>query len=280
FVFMLIAAMTRASVIIVVASLVATDLFFFFRERKVGRFLRELSLKLLPVVIGMLAVFTYHYIYSGNFLKYYEVQSTYWTNNLQWPKALADWSIEGFGMNIAAIFLVTMPGLIYFLFWNKVKPKEYDTKYPSVFGGDISEIKRYFMLNSIVFFTGFFLYILLFRGGSIHCFHRFTISAPYFFIFILVLTDRLPSMNLKKRLLLFTPGFLIGMVFILFLLYTGLNFKDSGYILFSLLIFYLIVFQYLKPALRVACIAILALYAILWYTFLYNMYISCAWIFA
>ncbi len=280
FLFMMLAAMSRASVILVIASIIVTDLFFFLRDRSLKRLFKEVSLKLLPFIIGMLAVFTYHYIYSGNFFKYYEVQSTLWTNNLQWPTKLADWSLEGFGMNIAAIFLVTLPGLIYFFSWYKLKPKNNDTKYPSVFHGKITEIKEYFFLNSIIFFTGFFLYILLFRGGSIHCFHRFTISSPYFFIFILILLERLPSLKMKQTLFIFTPGFIMGMLFILLIYNAGLNFQDSGYLLFSFLIFYLLFFHYMKSIPRTLLIIFLALCAIIWFTFLYNNYISCAWIFA
>ncbi|MBN1198316.1 MAG: hypothetical protein JXA23_03115, partial [Bacteroidales bacterium] len=264
----------------VIASIVATDLFFFLRERNFKQFMKEMSLKVAPFVLGMLAVFFYHYLYSGNFFKYYEVQSTFWTNNLQWPTKLADWSIEGYGMNIAAVFLVTVPGLIYFFSWRAIKPVNIPSGYPSVFKGNITEIKRYFWLNSIVYFAGFLLYILMFRGGSLHCFHRFIISSPYFFLFILILFERMPHLHLRQRLLLFIPGMVMGLIFIVLLLYQGLHFKDSGFILFSLLLLYVMLFDKLRPIPKFSIVVILALYAILWYTFLYNNYISCAWIFA
>ena len=114
FLFMTAFAMTRASVIIVIFAFVVTDFIYLVRYRNFSASFREFVLKITPVLVGMFLVFTWDYFWSGNFFKYYEVQSTYWTNNLQWPKKLGDWSVEGFGMNIAAIFLLTIPAMILF----------------------------------------------------------------------------------------------------------------------------------------------------------------------
>ena len=53
----------------------------------------------------------------------------------------------------------------------------------------MADIKEYFFINAIVYFAGFCLYVLMYRGGSIHCLHRFIISSPYFLVFMLGIAE-------------------------------------------------------------------------------------------
>lgn len=281
FVFMVMAAMSRASVVIVIASVFAADAILLLRHRDVKHFLKEVLLKLLPIITGMFLVFTYHYIYSGNFFKYYEVQSTYWTNNIQLPRGLSDWSIEGFGMNVAAIFFVALPGLLWF-FSNENRHQASGIRHKgSVFGGNAADIKDYFFLNAIVFFTGFFLYVALFRGGSVHCLHRFIVSSPYFFIFFLMIPEKFRNIS-PKALLLFTVPLIIHGLYLVrtSLLPLGFEFRDSGFFIFMMISVLLVFLKQLPAYVKWPAAIIIVLYSIVWLTFLYNQYLSNAWIFA
>jgi|WetSurMetagenome_2_1015567.scaffolds.fasta_scaffold16670_2 hypothetical protein len=282
FLFMTAFAMTRASVIIVIFAFVVTDFIYLLRYRNFSASLREFVLKITPVIVGMFLVFTWDYYWSGNFFKYYEVQSTYWTNNLQWPRKLEDWSVEGFGMNIAAIFLLAIPAVIFFFSRYSLRPEKGEKKdFPSLFTGDIQQIREYFIINSIVYFAGFCLYVLMFRGGGIYCLHRFIISSPYFLIFLLGIAEWSKERKNNYYLLIWVPLFIIGFLFVRNnMIDPVISFKDSGFFLFALVSLFLFALPKLKGILKYGLILLIAGYAILWFTFLYNSYISCAWIFA
>jgi hypothetical protein len=121
----------------------------------------------------------------------------------------------------------------------------------------------------------------MFRGGSIHCLHRFIVSSPYFYIFFLLMADRAIAMKRSYVLAVMLPLFAAGLLFILlFPIDRGISFRDSGFFLFACVMFSPVLLHGKSRYLQATVAAGIWIWAVIWFTFLYNSYISCAWIWA
>jgi hypothetical protein len=281
-IFMLLFAMTRPVFMIVGLSFIIIEIFYFIRHRNFAHLLKQLLLKLAPFLLGTFIVFFLFFLNSGSFFKYFESNNTYWNVTFGFPSKISDWSIEGYGMNIFAIFFVIFPSA-FFLLKNFIQllksPKTIDL--PTVFKGDESFIKEYFLNLSMVYFWGVFCYTLFFQDGSLNGLSRYIMASPFFYIYLFSMVSMLRKIKVRTFLIL-----AISLSAASFLMLTclpkldpAINFRDSGFFTLLLDFFLLFSFRYMRNYLKVIALVIIAFYNIIWITYLYDIYLCDGWIF-
>lgn len=236
-----------------------------------------MAYRITPLILGTLAVSLIHYSQgSGSFFKFIEVQK-YWNNVLSVPHKLRDWSHEGFAINVGVVFLVFFPllTLLFYLGYNQLKPRK------ARFALTYNRPKDYLLLLSILYVVGSSLFIILFRGGSLHCLFRFTIDSPFFYVLIFIAFDYLKKVPINFRLFSFSTLALVS-IFVLGLAdySTFWNFSDFGlFVLITSLLFWLIQDLNSNKAYSIGQ-SLFLLISIIWATYLFNTYIAQGWIFA
>lgn len=273
----ILASLTRPSFTFLLLSIIGTDFFYLVKHKNLKSGIINSIIRIAPLLIGTLVVSLIQYTQgSGGLFKFIEVQK-YWENILSVPHNLRDWSHEGFGINIGVIFFIFIPLLVllFQLFYNQFT----DKKTKQIL--DYKSPKDYLLILSILYLIGNILFIILFRGGSLHCLFRFTICSPFFYILIFIAFDYLRNVPLNIRF------FVISTLALLSLFVLGLadyssywNFSDVGFfVLIATLTLWL--FQDLKSKkLYKAGLFFLFLTNLVWTTYLFNTYIINGWIFA
>jgi len=280
FIFMTLFAMTRPVFTIVGLSMIIIDLLYLIKHKNIPHFIKELVLKLLPLITGTLAVFFIFYFQSGSFLKYFEAINKYWHVAFQIPSLIKDWSIEGFGMNVFSIFFIILPSMIL-LIYNFISYIFHDRarELKGIFNGDTGFIKEYFFHISIVYFWGVFAFTIFYQQGSLNGLSRYIIASPFFYIFFFFIAVK--EIKPIKLLIVLLPA-LAGGLFML----TGItklkpeiNFSDSGFFTLLLSFIYLFVYRYLNNVIKLILLGLVLLFNIIWITYLYNIYLCNGWIF-
>jgi hypothetical protein len=277
FVGFLLASLTRPSFTFLLLSVIGTEFFYLVKHKNLKFGIVNSLYRIAPLLLGTLLVSLIQYNQgSGDLFKFIEVQK-YWNNILSIPHNLRDWSHEGFGINIGVIFFIFSPLLIIFfqLFYNQI------------FKGKGKQIlnykspKDYFLILSILYLIGNSLFIILFRGGSLHCLFRFTICSPFFYILIYTAFDYIRNIQLNIRIFLFSALALLSL-FVLGLsdYSTYWNFSDFGIFVFIATLSTWL-FQDLKSnRMYKTGLIFLLLTNLVWTTYLFNTYIINGWIFA
>lgn len=252
------------------------------KHQNIKHFLKETTLKLLPLISGTLLVFFIFYLSSGSFFKYFEAINTFWKASFSIPSEIQDWSIESFGMNVFTIFFLIIPCLIFFckhfltLYLSKNKKEDV-----GVFSGDISSIREYFLFISIIYFTGVLVFTLFYQNGSLNGLNRYIFASPFFYIFLFGIYPRLK--NIKTVLFLIFSGLLLSAS--LFML-TGfqkidpnINFNDFGFFILLADLLFLYFFKRMNKYVRITLMGILVFISIVIITYLYNIYLCNGWIY-
>ena len=237
----------------------------------------------MTAAIGVGIVFSMYYINSGSFTKYFEAVNKYWPQEFGFPHKISDWSVESLGMNIFTWFFVVIPSAILFAFNALKYLKSSKPVAPeSVFNGNFNFIKEYFLNNSIIHFWGVFLCVFLYQGGSLNGLSRYVFVSPFFYIFYFVFYSQLREIKIKKLLYLFIPAFCVSAYILLTVpkhLQPEINFHDMGFFCFLFSLIFLVSLKYMSQRFKVAVLLLLAIFNIVWITFLYNIYICDGWIF-
>lgn len=282
FISILLFAMTRPIFVNVGLSFVIIDLMYFLKHRNFLHFIKELSLKLLPLLLGTFIVFGMYYLNSGSFTKYFDSVNKHWNIAFSIPEQITDWSIEGYGMSVFAIFFILVPSLIILLsYFIKYIRRDKTSELPSIFNGNIDFIKTYFFNNSIVYFWGVFLFVIFYQAGNLNGLSRYIIASPFFFIFLFYLYSKLKEFKISKVVLIAIP-LLVGSLILLTNqseLEPALNFNDSGFFTLLLSCIYLFSLRFMSTFLKTVSLFVIALYNILWVTYLYNIFLCDGWIF-
>ena len=270
------AALTRPSFTFLLLSLLATEGVFAVQYRSVWRLLKQVGLRILPLLLGTLTVSVIQlWQGSGDPLRFIKVQK-YWSNVLGVPHGLSDWSHEGFGINIAVVFLIFVPLLTLLL---RVIYRQLFLREERPFRA--SDPRDYLTLLSLFYLVGNTLFVLLFRGGSLHCLFRFTLVNPFAYLLLFSAFRHLQPVPLELRsFFFFTLVFTAFIVLILSNYSSHWSFSYTGFILMVLTLG-LFLFQD-HPATRLYRTLLYSTYGlnILWTTYLFNTYISNGWIFA
>jgi hypothetical protein len=270
-------ALTRPAISIILISFLCTDVFFFLRHRSWSLLLKESVLKILPLLTGTGLAIAAQYPYSGNLLKFFEVQKM-WNHSLRLPRELMDWSVEGYSMSVFAIFLVVLPSLYYLL--KGALAGIASPPYPAtgLFSRDPEQLREYMGVSSMIYFTGIFLFILLFQGGSLNGLQRYVLATPYFCIslFRFFSAPVFPS----RQLIAFACLSAAGALFMSLAPYNrGWGFSDGGYVVSVLLVLYLLFERSFSKKFRYLFLSFLVLAALVWKTYLFNSFLSDGWIF-
>jgi len=264
-------AMTKPVITIVLFSFICTDVFFLFKHRNIRIFLQSFISKIFPIVIGTGVALFIQYLYSGSFTKFFEVQKA-WNHNFRIPKEIYDWSVEGYGASVFAIFFILFPALSFLIFktLKLVKTKDADSEY---------EIKDYFFIQPLFYFIGIGLFIFFFQGGSLNGLQRYIMATPFFYITLFYLPEKIKDI---KKFYLFSAFILLTFLSALFMQKMNYapewSFSDLGYFISLLVLGFILFKNYLNHAFQIACLCIIALIAILWQTYLFNSFLSGGWI--
>ncbi len=272
---------TRPAALIFITALLATDLVYFIMQGNAKHFIKEFLSKMLPCVLGYAVVTVVQFLYTGSWTAYFDALA-YWPTESGLFNTIIDWSVEGFGMTVFAVFFVCLPALIYLLLWGlKSLGRINKQEKKSVFGEDVAWKKEYLFHLSLAFIAGNLLYTFFTSGNAINGFSRYTMAVPFFYIVLFLVPDRIQ----KASLLLKSTAFmacLVGMTwFLSFVIYGGdrFRFEYTGLLLFVLLGAFVLFESYLPAKLKWPLLIVLAVPCIVWQTYLFNMFLSNAWIF-
>jgi len=277
FVGFLLAALTRPAYTFLLLSITGVELFFVLQHQRLVVAVRNVILRILPLLLGTAIVSAIQLSYgSGGLLKFVEVQK-YWDNILSVPHNLRDWSHEGFSINIGVIFMVFAPLVMVGLL---LLSRQIGEPGSSVVVKHRSR-RDYMFLLSVIYTLGSALFILLFRGGSLHCLFRFTLCTPFFFVLLLA------GFEYIREVPVFYRFFSLGTLALLSIFVLGVSsfstywdFADFGlFLLIGSIGFWLFQDFSHRRIYQVGLVGLLLL-NLLWTTYLFNTYIVDAWIFA
>ncbi len=273
--------MTRPSALIFIMALVCVDIVYFVQHRNFKHFVRELLLKILPCLAGFFVVTGIQYVFSGSLTAYFDSLEL-WPAESGFFNTVRDWSKEGFGMSVFSVFFVCIPALIAVVVWgirSLIGKEKQDAL--SLFGQGSAWNKDYLWYLSLLFIAANLLYTFLVSGNRINGFSRYTLAVPFFYIVFFLFPGRIAQVSPRILLLSFLVC-LIGMTLFLSQVEYGGNrfvFAYAGMYLFLLLTMLILSERYLPGKLRWVLMAGLVLPCILWHTYLFNMFVSDAWIF-
>ena len=268
------ASITRPAYTILGLAIISTELIYFIKEKKIVTTLKNIIFRLMPLIFGMIAVIIIQYLQgSKSIFKFIEVQK-YWDNTLKIPTRIADWSHEGFAINIGVIVLIFFP-LVYSVIKDIIKSLR--DKNNSIV---ITEKHNYLLVLSAIYIIGATLFILLFRGGSLHCLFRFTLCTPFAYILLFKAHEYIKISNKSKVIIFYSLAFICILLLSTIGYSRRWNFSDFG-ILLMISTAYLWLFQerYNYRFYKILLVIILY-FNILWTTYLFNSYINNSWIFA
>jgi len=269
------AAMTRSVAVILIATFFAAELLKFLENKQIKVFLINFSKKIVPLILGTFAASLIQYINgSGSLFKFIEVQK-YWDYKFQMPQIIKEWSEEGFGSSVATIFFIVAPALIYLIYLFFLKLNDFKNKKVEQIKN--TDKKEYLFNLSLIYAVGIFLFILFFKGGNLYGTPRYIITTPFFFIIVYVGILKLKSLpNVIKYsmfgILLFLSWFFICMVSYAI----SWGFSDFGYILFVASLAFILLN---KSLIHYKILFVILIFMnILWATYLFNMFLTNAWI--
>lgn len=274
-------AMVRSAALIIIFSLFIVEFVYIFKHRNLYLFFKRFFTPTVPLILGTLAVSLIQYSYgSGSLLKFMEVHK-YWGLFLQIPVSVSDWSLEGFGLDVATLFMITIPctiSLIVFFFHliqNKTQKQEQH------FSSTVTNasIKEYLYFLSSVYIIGVSLYILFYQGGNIAGTFRYVVCSPFFYIMFFYVYNKLEKINLDLIIAYFGFAFISSLfVFTLSCYSTQTTFADAGFYLLILSLGITLFKKYLPVKLYYSFLIILISCNIIWSTYLFNCYLNNGWI--
>ncbi len=269
----LLAMTVRPAVIFVLFAFLFVEFIILIQNKDALSFFKRVTKIAIPFILGFIISLFIQYISSGSWNAFFEAQK-YWSGQLQWIKNISDWSVEGFGMSVFALFFVCIPSLcclISLFFPNNKK----------MIHGLQNSTPVYLFLLCVFYFTGIFLFTLFTSGGNLHSFYRFILATPFFFISTLLIIDRINGKSIIPILLLFLSCFLLMILFLFCTDYGGerIQFSFLGLYLLIVISLFILIRQKLPLVLQVIVSGELICSSLVWNTYLLNMFMSNAWIF-
>ncbi|HWY38840.1 MAG TPA: hypothetical protein VNY73_09795 [Bacteroidia bacterium] len=276
-------SMTRPAAQIFIFAIIFSDIRYFLLHKNLLYFIKEVLLKALPFVLGIFLVTWIQYIYSGSWTAYFD-SLTFWPVESGFSNKIVDWSVEGFGMTVFAIFFVAIPSLIYSIVWGiKVfgRKQNAGAQPLSLFSGDKEWIREYIFNTSVLFIAGNLIYTFLTSGNVLNGFYRYTMCVPSFYIVFFLCFEKIKIFPLKYKII--TLGLCAAgmMVFLSNVIYGGdrFRFPYTGLYILVALFFLLIIEPYISYKKKWFITAVILIPAIIWHVYLFNVYLSDGWIF-
>lgn len=273
--FMLV-GLTRPAVTILLFSMIASDIYFVFTSRKHLVKPAEAALRIIPLLLGTFLAMLVQHHFSGEWFKFMDIQSAWGDQHLQIPKKIGDWSEEGFGMSVFILLGVTLPVIscLAVTFFKKFKV-------PSAWIGDEkTNPTKYYIILSMFYCVGTSLFIVFFRGGLLNGLQRYVAATPMFYILFFSLSPALTQVKKTTKVVLLTALIITGTLFLAWSGYaSAFSFADSGFYLFVMCAGLLLFWESWNVRLQYVLLTLLVLALIVWKTYLFNMFLSDAWIF-
>lgn len=281
FIGMLCFGMTRPAVMVVMFAFIGADVVYFFRHRNIKHFVRQSALTIAPVLLGCLLVIVIQYFYSDSWTAYFDTDDL-WHKESGFLNRIRDWSVEGYGMNSFSIFFLAFPALISSIVWavsSLLKKQKSETV--SLFGGEQTYIKEYLFHVSVLFIAGILLYLALTSGNTLNGFFRYTMAVPFFYIVLFMLPEKLEKVALKYKIAAFSVATIGLFSFLINVRYSGdiWRFEYFGMYLWILMLPLFLFYKEIPLKYQKIMLCLYILPAIVWHTYLFNMYLSNAWIF-
>lgn len=270
-------SMTRPSVTIIGVALLFSEIYFWFEHRKLTVAFRSFVFKMLPLIFGVLIVSLIQLAYgSASLFKFIEVQK-YWGFQLQFPQQLTDWAHEQFGTNVSLLVLLLPASTVYLGYhvlrniFNKTHGSQVENYRTAKYR------KEYIFVFSLIYILGTILSILFFRGGSLNGISRYILCTPFYYITLFMLNEKLTDVKAVIKGVFFISFFIFTAIVLSVSKYSGSwNFADVGFILFYT---HLSFFVFTKLARNKWLVAFHVIFTAIWTSYLFNMFISDAWIF-
>ena len=281
FIAMLCFSMTRPSAMILYIVFIIANFINLLHHKQFLRFLKECFLSILPIFLGWGIVMLMEYHYSGSWTSY--MYAGYLGAKEPYlHKKVSDWSMEGFGMTSFALFAIAIPAIIYVIIWgvsSMIGKKSESNTY--LFSGDGEYIKTYLFNISLLFIMGTTIFNFLVGGYQLNGIFRYTMATPFFYIVFFQLPEKLKAISVQYKVSGLIILFSSIVLFLLSTDYAGdiFRFKYLGLYLLLLLATLAILEQYLPNKIRLFLIILLVIPCLVWHAYLFNMYLSDAWIF-
>ena len=278
FVGIVLASLSRNTILLIFPAILCAEMFFFIKERNVRQSLFRLLMGILPVLIGTALVSLIQFAYgSDTVFKFMEVQK-YWEHKFSLPdlKHLSDWSDEGFTINVPTLIMIGIP-LIAYLTCIGLKQLNILKKHLSFLS--FSSENRSDYLNFVLLFCclSASCSVFFFQGGNLHGLSRYVLCTPYFVVLMFLNQEKILSVSFPKRLIPFMALAIFSLATLPF--FKRFSFYYLGYFIFVTTIG-LYLFKDTKR--QLAYNIFLAggfLVNILWTTYLFNMYLCNGWIY-
>ncbi|MFI5150503.1 MAG: hypothetical protein ACHQRM_12270 [Bacteroidia bacterium] len=275
------ACMARPSALIFMLSLLAADGVYLLIHRNIRHFVREFLLKILPCLAGFAVVTIVQYSYSGSWDAYFDSLEL-WPSESGLFNTIRDWSREGFGMSVFAIFFVSIPCVFAVITWAMLSLKGKKKAEPlPLFGSEPDSKRDYLWYLSLLFISANLAYTILVSGNCMNGYSRYTLAVPFFYIVFFLLPGKLLPVSPRMKALAFSLC-LAGLVFFLSQVVYGGNrfaFAYDGLYLLLILTIVILAQPFLSLAGKWIILGILILPCIVWQLYLFNMFLSDAWIF-
>ncbi|MEO6902235.1 MAG: hypothetical protein ABI315_03680 [Bacteroidia bacterium] len=269
-------AMVRPATIFVLFAILFAELIIFMRNKEWRSFIKEVTFKSLPFILGYCFTIFIQYLYSGSWTALFDARK-YWKPTVSFTH-FSDWSVEGFGLSIFVIFFLCIPAIVFILSLLFSNRKPVIKNYLENLSNYKSE---YLLIVSILYLIGMFIFSLSTQGLDFHSFPRYILASPLFYIAILILLNNLGNKSCRLFNIIY---FILTVSIILFLSnveYGGskIQFSFFGLYLFILTGAYLIIKKVISHPLQIFFAIILILLNTIWNAYLLNAFFSNAWIF-
>jgi hypothetical protein len=269
-------AMVRPATVFVFIAVLFAELLIFMTHKNFRLFLKEVTVKSLPFILGYFCAIYIQYLYSGSWTALLDARK-YWHATVSFSH-FSDWSAEGFGLSIFAIFFLCIPAIGFLLSLFLFKSK-------SIINDYIEKIKNYkneyLFLVSIFYLIGIFIFSLITEGLDFHSFSRYILASPLFYIAVLILLNYLYNKPIKLFCIIYFIMTIAVIIFLSVVEYGGdkIQFSFFGLYMFILTGFYIIINRIIPQSLQISLAFILILLNTVWNTFLLNVFFSSGWIF-
>ena len=271
-------ALVRPATIFILFGILGAEFFVFLNKKNIKLFFVSSIKKSIPFILGYFSVLLIQYLYTNSWNSMIEAHS-YWSGNTSAFNAIHDWSTEGFGMNSLAFFFISIPVAIFFLFklylaiFNKRRNQDNLLNNDTIIG--------YLFNVSVIYIVGIFIFTLLTSGGNLHSYFRFILSTPLFYIFLLIIINELNEIQKLGGAAIFVIFSFVFFAILNKIQYTGniINFSYVGMFLLLISLFMILTQDFIKIKWKFLLLAIIIILNIVWNTYMFNMYLSNAWIF-
>jgi len=270
-------SMVRPAAIFVLIAIVICEIGILITNKNYRAFIREVVLKSLPFVMGNFIALFIQYYYSGSWSALIDARQ-FWSNAGTITSNISDWSVEGFGLSVFAIFFICIPAVIFILYVLNNKDNLRVKNYMLRLNNYKSE---YLFLISIVYFLGIFAFILTTQGGDLHSLSRYILASPPFYISFIIVLNYLNNKPGINTFAIYLAFFILLMMFLSFVDYGGdiLQFSFAGMYLFIATGLFLLLQFRIKRTGQLLIFIFLILMNTIWNTYLLNIFFSNGWVF-